>query len=67
MDPYERIVVYPDREFHNRLATTHYASTTNPIDPDQPGHHPRPTTRATSPARRRSLAPVNSLSPRGVV
>ncbi len=30
MDPYERIVVYPDREFHNRLATTHYASSTNP-------------------------------------
>ncbi|MCB0056615.1 MAG: hypothetical protein KDE45_06320, partial [Caldilineaceae bacterium] len=34
MDPYERIVVYPDREFHSRLATTHYASTTNP-DPTQ--------------------------------
>ena len=30
MDPYERIVVYPDREFHNRLATTHYESTANP-------------------------------------
>ncbi len=31
MNPYERIVVYPDREFHNRLATTHYASgSTNP-------------------------------------
>lgn len=24
MNPYERIVVYPDREFHNRLTTTHY-------------------------------------------
>ncbi|HVG98128.1 MAG TPA: hypothetical protein VNK05_14570 [Chloroflexota bacterium] len=23
MDPYERLVVFPDREFHNRLATTH--------------------------------------------
>ncbi len=30
MDPYERIVVYPDREFHSRLATTHYESTANP-------------------------------------
>lgn len=31
MNPYERIVVYPDRAFHARLATTHAApNTTNP-------------------------------------
>ena len=31
MNPYERIVVYPDRAFHTRLATTHAApNTTNP-------------------------------------
>ena len=30
MDPYERIVVYPDREFHSRLTTAHYESTANP-------------------------------------
>jgi len=31
MDPYERIMVYPDRAFHNRLTTTHYDnSATNP-------------------------------------
>jgi outer membrane protein assembly factor BamB len=35
MNPYERIVVYPDREFHTRLTTTHAdASATNP-DPTQ--------------------------------
>jgi len=33
MDPYERIVVYPDREFHNRLATTHYATNSPSPDP----------------------------------
>jgi hypothetical protein len=30
MDPHERIVVYPDREFHGRLATTHYAASASP-------------------------------------
>ncbi|MCS5692752.1 PQQ-binding-like beta-propeller repeat protein [Cyanobium sp. FGCU-6] len=30
MDPHERIVIYPDREFHQRLATTHYDTTTSP-------------------------------------
>jgi outer membrane protein assembly factor BamB len=31
MNPYERIVIYPDRAFHNRLTTTHYDnSSTNP-------------------------------------
>ena len=33
MNPYERIVVYPDREFHNRLATTHYDNTSPSPDP----------------------------------
>lgn len=35
MNPYERIVVYPDREFHARLATTHYDSTSPSPDPTQ--------------------------------
>ena len=33
MDPYERIVVYPDRTFHNRLGTTHYDAASPSPDP----------------------------------
>ncbi len=37
MDPYERMVVFPDREFHNRLATAHATTTGDPAydDPDR--------------------------------
>ena len=30
MDPYERLLVSPDREYHNRVATAHAASADQP-------------------------------------
>jgi hypothetical protein len=33
MDPHERILIYPDREFHNRLSTTHANPASTSPDP----------------------------------
>jgi hypothetical protein len=34
MDPYERMVIYPDREVHNRLASAVAQPTDDNLDPD---------------------------------
>ena len=63
MNPYERIVVYPDREFHNRLATTHYDNTSPSPDPTKINLATASTYTVTDLDRAAPLAPEQPPAP----